>query len=342
MAHTHRFFFLMIVLTLTAGVASAQVTIGTPPFGSFGGGPDVINLANLNSHIGIPVINKPGRGTNFTYTLSYDGTVWYPVGSSGSQSWQRIVTWGWAGQTQAALGYVSYGYTYTTQCLLDPGPPRQYGITNWYKQWYYVDEFGTSHPFGLITYDSDCGLTSSGSATAIDGSGYKLYATDSSGYVVSREGRTTNTATAPGFTDRNGNQITASGGVITDTLGTRALTITGSVPNPVVFTYTAPSGASAAYSMRYSTYTVQTAFGCSGISEYPPTSNSLVSEIDLPDIAVNPNDKYTFTYETHPCCTHSPKYVTGRLASVTLPTGGTISYTYTGGNNRIVCADGTP
>jgi RHS repeat-associated protein len=341
MACTHRFFFLMIVLTLTAGVASAQT--GTPPFGSFGGGPDVINLSNLNSHIDIPVISKPGRGTNFTYTLSYDSTVWYPVGSSGSQSWQHIGNWGWASQTQAVLGYVSYGSTYTTQCLLDPGPPRLYGTTYWYKQWYYVDEFGTFHSFGsFATYDSDCSVTSSGSATAIDGSGYKLYATGPSGYAVSREGKTINTSTAPGFTDRNGNKITVSGGVVTDTLGTTALTISGSVPNPVVFTYTAPSGASAAYSMRYSTYTVQTAFGCSGISEYPPTSNSLVNEIDLPDIAVNPNDKFTFTYETTPGDTHSPHYVTGRLASITLPTGGTITYKYTGGSSgNITCADGS-
>src|SRR5580704_413934 len=33
--------------------------------------------------------------------------------------------------------------------------------------------------------------------------------------------------------------------------------------------------------------------------------------------------------------------VTGRLASVTPPSGGTISYSYTGGSNGIVCADGT-
>ena len=55
----------------------AQVTTGAPPLGSFGGGPDVINLANLNSHIAIPVLHKPGRGINFTYDLSYDTSVWY-------------------------------------------------------------------------------------------------------------------------------------------------------------------------------------------------------------------------------------------------------------------------
>jgi RHS repeat-associated protein len=35
-------------------------------------------------------------------------------------------------------------------------------------------------------------------------------------------------------------------------------------------------------------------------------------------------------------------YYTGRLASITLPTGGTVSYAYSGGTNGINCLDGTP
>jgi len=69
---------------------------------------------------------------------------------------------------------------------------------------------------------------------------------------------------------------------------------------------------------------------------------NLVSEIDLPD-----GSKYTFSYEPTP--SHSGFY-TGRLAKVTLPTGGYISYTYTAGgltgsdvgsSDPIVCADGS-
>jgi hypothetical protein len=85
--------------------------------------------------------------------------------------------------------------------------------------------------------------------------------------------------------------------------------------------------------MKYTSYTVQTNFGCSGIVEFAATSESLVSEIDLPD-----GTKYTFTYEQTP---GTPSNTTGRLASVTLPTGGTISYTYTGGSNGIECSDGS-
>jgi len=55
-----RYSFLMIVLALAAEVASAQVTTGTPPFGSFGGGPDVIDLANRMRQSKAMVDNESG------------------------------------------------------------------------------------------------------------------------------------------------------------------------------------------------------------------------------------------------------------------------------------------
>ncbi|HXJ43487.1 MAG TPA: hypothetical protein VNH18_29665, partial [Bryobacteraceae bacterium] len=78
---------------------------------------------------------------------------------------------------------------------------------------------------------------------------------------------------------------------------------------------------------------MKTNFGCSGISEYVATSSSLVDRVTLPD-----NSYYQFNYEGTPGYSGD---VTGRLASVTLPTGGTISYTYSAGNNGITCADGS-
>src|SRR5439155_5105940 len=83
----------------------------------------------------------------------------------------------------------------------------------------------------------------------------------------------------------------------------------------------------------YVSHTVKTNFGCSGIAEYGPTSLSLVDKITLPDSSF-----YRFTYEATPGFAGD---VTGRLASVKLPTGGTISYAYSGGNNGITCADGS-
>ena len=138
-------------------------------------------------------------------------------------------------------------------------------------------------------------------------------------------------------TDPNGNTITTSpSGVITDTLGT-ALTITGTYPNPVSYTYSAPGG-QASVTVYYKSYTVTTQFGVSGISEYNHSGIYLVDHITLPD-----GSRYSFAYEHtgdgQPCLSTCDQ-VTGRLAEVVLPTGGTIVYTY--GSTNSMMADGSP
>src|SRR5713226_9087416 len=99
---------LFLVIMGASGFSVGKVTTGTPPFGSFGGGPfDTVNLASLNVHFEVPVIHKAGRGTPFSYDLSYDSLVWKPVGVSGSQTWQPASNWGWQARWVGAVGYVS-------------------------------------------------------------------------------------------------------------------------------------------------------------------------------------------------------------------------------------------
>lgn len=160
--------------------------------------------------------------------------------------------------------------------------------------------------------------------------------------MTARDGRTVYYSNSNGnyiqpvATDTNGNEITVdtSDSVFTDTLGTTALTLAGSgtPSSPKTFTYTAPSGAQVQYSLIYSTYTIKTNFGCA-VSDYGPTAQYLPSELDLPD-----GSKYLFSYEETPG--YSGDY-TGRLASITLPTGGAINYTYSGPNDGIECSDGS-
>jgi hypothetical protein len=252
MTRTHRILLPMVVLAFSVSVASAQVQTGTPPFGSFGGGPDVINLGNLNVHLTIPVIHKPGRGTSFTYDLSYDSSVWYPVGVSGSQSWQPVnSTWGWKGLAAAGIGFVSYSMVYSSgNC----GYMGQSQYQSWsYSNFTYNDEFGIPHPMnvnGGTVFISpgppNCPPngpqppTTPWTGVANDGSGYTLKITPStgsvSGYVVATNGAvlyppiTSNPSGQQGVyssTDRNGNRITSSNGAYTDTLGTTALTVAG-------------------------------------------------------------------------------------------------------------------
>jgi YD repeat-containing protein len=92
--------------------------------------------------------------------------------------------------------------------------------------------------------------------------------------------------------------------------------------------------------MNYTNYTVATNFGISGIHEYKSSAAvALVSSIVLPD-----GSKYNFTYEATPsspsngACTPyaGTTCVTARVTSIQLPTGGKITYAYSGGNNGIL------
>jgi YD repeat-containing protein len=337
----------LAALLLAAMPASGQVATGVPPFGSFSSGSfDTVNNANLNVHFAIPIVNKAGRGMPFTYTLSYDSAVWYPLNGV----WTPVANWGWRGVTEVATGYLSHS-TSQRHCI-DPNTGFL-AFYNLYGNWTYHDSFGIAHRSAIVTSDNSpiCGVNfGQQSGVALDDSGYTIAATGPLGRVSSRSGDAVNAPSGPtgsgSVTDSNGNTLSAnpSGGTtnFTDTLGLTALAVTGVAPNPTTFTYTGPNG-SATYTVKYTSYNVQTNFGCSspGVTEYGATQQYLVSEIDLPDQASNPSDKYTFTYEVTPNDTHSPHYVTGRLYQVTLPTGGTISYTYSGGSNGITCADGS-
>ena len=356
----HRFFILLVLFT-GAGTSAAQVQTGTPPFGSFGGRPDVINLANLNSRITIPVRHKAGRGTNFDYDLKYDSSVWYPVNSGGITSWQPASTqWGWDGLTPAGQSAIFYSMTYLSDRC---GPGGSYTYEEWmFGNFIYLDIFGTQHSFNYnpVYFNSPggSGCPPNGPqpptvqpTPTYDGSGYTLYATpdrgSASAYLVDRSGSVLyppvmsnppSQQGSPWSTDQNGNQITSSNGTYTDTLGQTALSVIGSAPSDTTISFTPPSGPPAAYTVSYHGYIIRTYFNCSGITEYNSGSTLiyLVDKVKLPD-----GSYYQFAYEPTPTFAGD---VTGRIATVTLPTGGTISYQYSGGGtgvNGITCADGT-
>ncbi len=353
----HRYLILFGVLI--AGLAFAhcygQVSTGATQFGSFSGSPDAVNLGNLNTTWTIPIRHKQGRGQNFIYDLIYNSSIWYPVASNGSSSWQPVGNWGWQGLSPAGTAdYITYQIVYTTgQC---GNPPGSGGYQEWvYQNFAYLDNLGIRHQYGGqgLYISTTCGAygppagfqPSSGTLTLSDGTGYTLHVAlgqgSVSGSVTTPNGTTrtppaltaapTQTASTTS-TDRNGNQITSSNGSYTDTLGQPALGIAGVAPTNTTLSYVSPTGAEVSYVVSYKSYTVATNFGCS-ITEYPATAVYLVDKVTLPD-----GRYYQMGYEPTP---GSSGYVTGRPSSVTLPTGGTISYAYTGSNNGIECSDGS-
>ena len=350
-----RILSLTLVVVSLPFAASSQVATGLPPFGSFGGGPfDTVNNANLNVHMQVPVFSRTGRGTNFSYSLGYDSAVWSPAGGV----WSPAANWGWAGITQVQTGYITY-VTGGGSCTEYPNPT--YTWTVW-GNFVYYDSFGAAHPFPNVQLTNwtsgtgHCGgpINNVPSGSTIDGSGYQINL-GSSGppsltSLLARSGKSIN-APLNQSTDINGSVIDTNGNLLSavynsgsgstsffDTLSgsTAALTLTGSgsAASPYTYAYPNPAGGTSNVVVNFTNYSVKTNFGCSGITEYTsPSSVPLTSSIVYPD-----GTSYSFIYETTP---GNPGYTTGRLASVTLPTGGTISYAYSGGSNGITCADGS-
>ncbi len=337
---------LMLLLGMPTMEAQQPVT-GVPPLATVSGGPfDEVNLANLDVHFTIPIFSRPGKGMPFYFNLAYDGLVWSPTDSNGNPNWTPVSNWGWSDQTNAVTGAITYALA-----VYNWVNPDGIHCARWtYTSFRYLDTSGTAHTFsGNVTKiypdTDDCGPdheTLSPPSRATDNSGLLLNfsvagslaatATTASGVVYDPiNGR---------ITDPNGNTITISNGNITDTLGTHPLTFSSGT-NQVVYQYTAPSGGTAQVKVNYTSYKVMTNFGIAGVNEYggnTGTSRYLVSSIVLPD-----SSQYSFTYEK----TYQgfPFTVTGRLASVTLPTGGVISYSYStqpGGSDNSIMSDGSP
>jgi len=327
-----------MALALLPVVSFGQVATGTPPLSSFGGGPfDTINLGNLNVHFSVPVLSRAGRGTPFSYSLGYDSSVWSPATSNGITSWGPLSNWGWTVNTPALGGSIT---TKSGTAKCSNGAGGWYTV-NFNRITSYVDPLSTTHPFNLA--EDPCDTSNIFSQTSYDGSGWTL--TYDAGYLTAtpRNGATfvvANAGYAPIYTDTNGNQLTTSGGNYFDTLSstTPVLTVAGNgtPSSPTTLTYTAPSGGNATYTVNYTQYTIATKFGATGINEYGPLSKALVSSIMLPD-----SSSYRFTYEQTPgSCTplsgtYSNYCITARISSVILPTGGTITYSYSGGSNGI-------
>ncbi|MDQ2924627.1 MAG: hypothetical protein M3R43_03595, partial [Acidobacteriota bacterium] len=291
MSRPPRIMYALLLSFVPAAVAQNMGT-GLYAFGSYDArGFDTVNIGNLNTHFEIPIVNKQGRGLPFNYTLAYDGLIWSPSGN-GSGSWQPDSGWGFHG---ALLGGGFAGYLEVRELRVSCGPPigrfPNFGYMSYFA---YHDPYGRRHSFNYHLKSCESGDTQTGNGSTSDGSGYSYGIND--GMVYTRSGQVinapqSNSAMASSrITDSNGNSVSNNGnGTFTDTLGVTALTIGGSgtAASPLTLSYPvtlqSDSATSATATIYYKTYTVQTNFQCSGITEYPVTSVDLMDHITLPD-----------------------------------------------------------
>src|SRR5215471_12612323 len=79
---------LVALLFYFSFAAWSQSITGLAPFAPLqGSGAEIVNLANLNVHLTVPVMQKPGRGLDFHYALNYDSTIMVKTPANGTYHW---------------------------------------------------------------------------------------------------------------------------------------------------------------------------------------------------------------------------------------------------------------
>ena len=329
-------------------VSSFAQTTGFPPFGSFDASHfDAVNRQNLNANFSVPIISTHGRVTPFNLSLVYDTLIWQNSGTAWTPVTDRAGNpiWGW--KTTTPLGETTYNHvTFSVlhKCSIDY---YDYKTTERYNSYVYRDPAGTnSHLFPTVYWTqvtdnctSSVTTTSQLTGYAGDGSGYYINASSlESPNVWTKSGILLNTNSE----DTNGNLVSK---VVVSSTETDWKDTTGLIAARVIqngsnteYHYYDTSGTDRYFTLKRQLYSIKTAFGCSGVADYNSSGTlpqiNLPYELDLPD-----NSKYTFAYEPTP---NSSGFYTGRLQQVTVPTGGTIQYTYPATpNNGINCGDGT-
>jgi RHS repeat-associated protein len=325
-----------ILALLFCHLANAQApTPGLPSFGTFSSdGFDAVNLQNLNVYLAFPIASSPGRGPGLQLVVPYNSAMWVPSGGV-SKTWQ--LSGGWNALLSSLgvnpIGQISYLH-FTDSCTT--------GNIQYWNNYTYADPSGTLHSFPTIEKElSTCGPSLSNlKGYAGDGSGYYMDATNYTEPTVYSPSGTkvvNGTGTYPwSLTDANGNFIIGPLGSGTehdwiDTLGQTAFKVIVGTTS-TTFEYLDTNGNFQSVVFNLTASSVKTSFACSGVGEFTGTVN-------LPTSVVYPNGQtFSFKYESTPGSTST---VTGRLSEVTLPTGGTISYAYTGANDGVSCTDGS-
>jgi RHS repeat-associated protein len=339
----------LLCLPLFAQSAFGQLSdTGLDQFGTFQRNhAQTMNLFNLDNYLEFPLFAKKERGVNFNAKLVWDQ-------SDSLQFFQSpYPPGGQYFQVSGGPGLITVTDVYYNSHLVggQSCSPNTSAVTTYFDS--IVDQNNTVHPIptgASVTTGQYCGSGTWHTATQDgkwlltvtwtdqncwgEGCITSVTETDPSGNVY---GGPSGSTTA--LTDPNGNQITKStptpgNSTWTDPTGNTIFTAQQPSPPPYTFSYPIQTGGMANVQLNFTSgFTLQNNFGC---LPYTNTSATLPTSISLPD-----GTSYGFVYEssngTYPSST-----VTGRIHSITLPAGGTNTYTYSGGTNGITCPDGKP
>jgi RHS repeat-associated protein len=311
-----------------------------------------VDASNGNLHLSIPLGSYPQRGTNRPepITLEYDSNIWAIDPYGVNAQWEPISSYsssvgGW--NYSYNTGLVGEGYTVVSQNSELPGGGCGNDIS-------WEDKNATLHTFHLILdfgqADSSC--PASADAFATDSSGYHMYASAYGSIltVAAPDGTVVYTSygTPPGSPsdsgdnevlgeDSNGNYMfVAYAQTAYDTLGRQMAT--GAVGSNFCYNNTneviSTSQGYSQYFISCATIKVKSDFQQSEVQD-TSTTMQVIRSLTLPDDA---GSTYYFTYDCDQTDSANPAGACssaggqnayyGELTGITLPTGGTVSYSY--------------
>ena len=339
----HPALFMVTALTLllaappclpqTGGIPDAG-NPGVPINGAFSGSNvDSVQLNNGNLHIDIPLLDLPGIGIPIHIHFIYDNKTWDYNSNPASDTYTVNQD-----RTPSFISYPGNVYfsaattTPIVQCGTQSYPDAYLNHMS------FVDEQGTAHPFNVNGYIADSPPCDYAPAPTL------MYAADSSGILANRtagQAVLSNAITKSGtvytfpanndvmMEDSNGNKltaVTASVGnrlvtTVTDTAG-RVFTISGDPQygnQPSSITYTDQNGAPQTITISYTSLVVDTAPLCALEKGFQCVS-TVGPSVWVPSLITLPGG-YTYSFTFQPSSLAD-------LESLTLPTGGVISWTY--------------
>jgi YD repeat-containing protein len=348
----HLFTPALVVSLVTIGFAQGNPP-GVQPFSTNNFG---VDLANSNIHIEVPLRAATVGPNPLSLSLVANfGVIDLMVGFHAVYNWvppqfQSVTASGLLGaQIQASSGVdcgngVGGGGNMDVIGVVDASGAAHSlsGV---------VDGVPVDHSF-TIGQGPNCGL--SGQGTTVDGSGYTIVVTYDGTYsnfrVYDRSGNVgvggfyssylglmsvSSVSTPDGIATVSYAYPTWTDALTSTPLLTESLTGGYKSPGSNTYSFTDANGTAQHYTVSRTQKTMQTNFGCN-FPEYPATTVYLATTISLP----GSNGAYTMTYEPTP---GYPGSVTGRIASITYPSGGSVSYAYSGGTgnaNGYNCSSG--
>jgi len=312
---------LLIGLNLPPAMAQSYLeNIGTPSFTTALPVPNgFLNVANGSLHLEIPMATLPQRGgSSVKVALVYDSAVWSPVNGLWEpdniegillQAYSPIGGW----HLVTSNNLVNWSYTEVAPVCSQDGKYEYFQFSNFI----WTDADQTTHLFPIVTIEGNataCGTWSSqasGDAFATDASGYHMFVTGYNAVAVYAPDGTNVTW----GTDTNGNELGSQTYGDTIGRGLAAENVNASTVN--YYSGEMYNGSDPSYNGDWTDINVYTNFHQSGVSEYSGNFATL-TDLHQPD-----STAYHFTYDSGT----SPGHY-GLITSMTLPTGGTVNFTW--------------